>query len=264
MPTISDEERILLFLESFHFLSKKSFWPKLRQNGRVDLLSTMQFTVDETGTVYFRALPLSDEQESLAAAYFRKYISGGDQVYLGSVLEAVCNLGLTGSHIPEARSQFSQVTDRKWPFRVKDGNSVGAIIANVPIVWGSDKNLRLAECDEFYVSLKDVTEVTFNEGMLHAFAPGRNEEVRAVVRTISEPLRKAMSNIALAATVYITMILHGELMDARPEWSCDYDACPEKQILERFAAHQGQRESVELNSFGVPRADGPKHNEGPH
>lgn len=257
MSKFGDEELITLFQDSFHFVSRKTFWPKLRVATRADRLSQGEFRITEDGGVGFRSLPLPDDQEAHAATFFRKFISGDrSEPYLAEVLGAAERLGVVGEHLDEARDQFAQLIDAKWKFRVEDGKAVGMYLDDgTPVVWGPDKNVRLAECRVVGLSLQDFTQVTFNEGMLHAFVPGRNEEVRAVVRTVSEPLRQALSNVALAGTIYATIILH-DVLGKRRLWRCTPDVCPEKKILDAFAAqyaHRCSTQEIPTDSFGLPR-----------
>lgn len=253
---ISGEELIHLFQDSFHQVSQKTFWPQLRGTLRVDKFKNAEVRVDDRGAVVFRARPLGDDQEVHAATFFRKYISGGDPVYLADVLAAGKMLGVTDGHLDEAQGIFDQLTDKKWKFRVKDGKAIGMFLADgTPVIWGPDKSLRLSECEEVCLSLQDFTEVTFNEEMFHAFVPGRNEEVRAVVRTVSEPFRKYMSNLALAGTLYAAIILHDEF-GKRREWLCD-ESCQERKILDAFSSKQSELGLVPrtgpTDSFGLLR-----------
>lgn len=253
---ISGEDLIHLFQDSFHRVSQKTFWPQLRGTLRVDKFKNAEIMVDDRGAVAFRARPLGDDQEVHAATFFRKYISGGDEVYLAAVLEAGTMLGITDGHLDEAQRIFDQLTDKKWKFRVKDGKAVGMFLTDgTPVGWGPDKCVRLSECEEFRLSLQNFTEVTFNEEMFHPFVPGRREEVRAVVRTVSEPLRKYMSNLALAGTLYAAIILHDEF-GKRREWLCG-ESCQERKILEAFSSKQSELglapETGPTDSFGLPR-----------
>ncbi len=249
------EECITLFRDSFHVVSQKTFWPKLRGATRIDNFGNAELQVDENGKVGFRSSPLSDDQEAHAATFFRKYISGGDPVYLEKVLEAAAILGIKTDPIVAANETFQQLIAPKWNFRVKDGVAVGMFIEGIPVGWGPDKNLRLLDCEEVAVSFQDFTEVTFNEGMFHAFVPGRNESKRAMVRTVSAPLQKAMSNVALAGTLYASIVLHAEFAKRRA-WLCTAESCQEMQILESFVPKKTTTDptkAVEIDSFGLPR-----------
>ncbi|GAB3261340.1 hypothetical protein [Arthrobacter pigmenti] len=228
----SDEDVISLFQDSFHVVSKKAFWSQLRAAVRVDKFQQAEFKVEEHGEVGFRGRPLADDQEANAATFFRKYISGSEPVYLADVLAAGKMLGTT-DQLDEASAIFEQLIDKKWRFRVKDGKAVGLFLSDgTPVVWGQDKSLRLRECEEVGLSLQDFMEVTFNEEMFHAFVTNRNEEVRAVVRTVGEPLRKYLSNVGLAGTLYAAIILHAEF-GKRSAWLCD-ESCQE------FAAERSE------------------------
>lgn len=197
----------------------------------------MEFRVNGDGGVDFRSLPLPDDQEAHAATFFRKFISGDSkEPYLAEVLSAAERLGFAGGHLEEAADQFAQLIAPKWRFRVKDGRAVGMYLDDGTAVgWGPGERLRLADCEEVSLSLQDFTQVTFNEGMFHAFVPGKNEKVRAVVRSVSDPLRQAMSNVALAGTIYVAVILH-DAFRKRQAWRCAPNSCAEARILDALAA----------------------------
>lgn len=255
MSKLDAEECITLFRNSFHVVSQKTFWPKLRGATRIDNFGNAELKVDVNGKVDFRSPPLGDDQEAHAATFFRKYISGGDPVYLEKVLDAAESLGIETDHIGAANEIFQQLIAPKWKFRVKDGAAVGMFVEGIPVGWGPDKNLRLADCEEVGLSFQDFTEVTFNEGMFHAFVPGRNETTRAIVRTVSAPLQKAMSNVALAGTLYASIVLHAEI-GKRRAWLCTEESCQEMQILESFGPKETKidpTKAVATDSFGLPR-----------
>ncbi|MGP5015721.1 hypothetical protein ACTXJX_18170 [Glutamicibacter ardleyensis] len=243
MPSIAQAQLLVKsFQHSFHELSQKDFWPSLRKDTQYNRLSQLTFNLDKLGNVGLETVPLSDVNESLAAAYARKFISGGDTVYLKNILEACEGLLIRGAEFDEARSIFEQLIEPKWRFRVHEGKAIGMFLdENTPVWWGPGENLRLEECAEVLVSLKDITEVTFNEGMLHAFEPKRNEELRAVIRTVYPPLRKAMSNVALAGTIYVVIVIHQQIAK-RPESPCSANFCMEKRILDAFAAPHGSEQ----------------------
>src|SRR5690625_7279467 len=81
-------------------------------------------------------------------------------------------------------------------------------IDGTPVSWEAALEVPLAQCSEEKLSLKDFTEVLFNEGLLHPFVPGRNEKVRSRVRTVTASFRCAMQHVALAGTIYSTLLLH--------------------------------------------------------
>lgn len=254
--TFSDEDLIRIFLDSFHIVSQKTFWRQLRAATRIDKFWQAEFKIDKQEKVEFKAHPLSDDQEAHAATFFRKYISGGDPVYLADVLAAGKRLGLAGEEIDEAVVIFEQLVDKKWRFRVKDGKAVGMLLVDgTPVTWDPEKNPFLRDCEEVGLSFQDFTEVTFNEEMFHAFVPRRNEKVRAVVRSVSEPFRKYLSNVGLAGTLYAAMLLHAEF-GKRRAWFCE-ESCQEKQILDEFAYKRSKRglstEKDPTDSFGLRR-----------
>lgn len=241
MPSTTQAEKLITtFQDSFHHLSQLDFWPELRKAAQFSRLSPVTFKLDQLGGVGLETVPLSDAHASLAATYARKFISGGDTVYLKNVLEACELVSMTGVELDEANDIFDQLIEPKWGFRVMEGQAVGMFIHGTrPVVWGADEGLRLEACPEVKLSLQNITEVTFNEGMFHAYEPRKNEDRRAVVRTVFSPLRKAMSNVAIAGTLYVAIILHRQFAQ-RPGSQCSANFCMEKRILDSFAANRSQ------------------------
>ncbi|MGP5287693.1 hypothetical protein [Glutamicibacter arilaitensis] len=232
--TVNDANKTLdLFMDSFHMICGKDFWRSLRGSTQINMHSDVQLTLDTDGVVRMPKAPLSDADESIAAAYFRKFISGGDAVYLGKVLDAMSKLDIDTSHTREAKKTFDQLSEERWPLFVKDDVSIGTKIGIAFVRWDPVGREDPASCEKLWVSNQDVSEVTFNEGMFHAFIPGRNERKRAAIRTMSNSLRKVLSNVALAGTVYASIAIHYELR-SHTRWQCNPANCVEEEILRSF------------------------------
>lgn len=230
---IADIDLIELFMDSFHLIVERDFWERLRKTTKLERWSGMEIRVNEDRSVEIKDIPLADDIVDIAAARFRKFISGGDEVYLGHVLDAADRLGYQSEWSSEARVIYDQLIARKWPFRVHRDRAVGMYLDGTPITWEPNLEVPLYECSEESLSLKDFAEVLFNEGLLHPFVPGRNEKVRSKARTVTPSLRSAMQHVALAGTIYATLLLHNAFAEKGPT-PCTPANCKERRILRTY------------------------------
>src|SRR5690625_2092462 len=243
---IADNDLIELFMDSFHHIVERNFWEKLRKTTNLNRWSDIQIRINEDGTVEIQNIPVADDIVDLAAARFRKFISGGDEVYLGHVLAAAERLEDQSEWIMEARHIYNQLVDRKWPFRVHNDRAVGMYVDGMPVSWEPTLDVPLSQCSEEMLSLKDFTEVLFNEGLLHPFVPGRNEQVRSRARTVTASFRSAMQHVALAGTIYATLLLHNAF-EKRGSTPCTTANCKEQRILQIYREQYEQRQAENKN-----------------
>jgi|SRR5690625_1878695 len=240
---MSDADRIELFMDSFHQNAKRDFWERLRRSTNPRRWSDMQLRIHEDDSVELKNVPLSDDDVDLAVARFRKFLTVSEPVFLGDVLDAADRLGCQSETVEEARHYYDQLIDQKWKFRVHNERSVGIYIEGTPITWEQDLEIPLYECPEESLSLKDFAEVLFNEEVLHAFVPDRNEEVRSRVRTVTKSLRSSMQNVALAGTIYTTLLLHSAFAKhgSKP---CTADNCKEQRILQAYREQYENQQAI--------------------
>lgn len=247
VKNITDIDLIEFFMDSFHHIVERDFWEKLRRTTNLDRWSDIQIRINEDGSVEIQNIRIADDIVDLAAARFRKFISGGDEVYLGHVLAAAERLDDQSEWVMEARHIYDQLIDRKWTFRVHDERAVGMYIEGTPVSWEPTLEVPLSQCPEEMLSLKDFTEVLFNEGLLHPFVPGRNEKVRSRARTVTASLRSAMQHVALAGTIYATLLLHNTFAK-RGSTPCTTANCKEQRILQIYREQYEQRQAENKES----------------
>ncbi|WP_157063225.1 hypothetical protein [Luteipulveratus mongoliensis] len=233
----SDADRIMLFRSAFHDMAGRSFWPDIREHGRVDRLATVSFrVVKATGMVEVTQSAITDRDADLLASHIRKFTSSQDPAYVLGVLRSAVRLGATGTGLREAESQWEQISAKRFPFLVADGASVGMRIPGLAqTIWWPGVGARpLAGLGSEDVSPLDCADVYFNEGLFHTFEQDRREDVRAVVRSIPPALRDNLARMALGVTIYCVTILHHVTTELSDDRTCG-DECPEMQILKRLS-----------------------------
>lgn len=233
------EERIQEFLDAFHHTSNLAEWPHMR----VDKIVQVHFRVRyATGVLQQKQSPLTYRDAMFTGSLFRKYLSPKEPVYLPDVVRALREVGVQGATVDEAESQFDQTVEDRFEF-ITDrdaGESVGLIMDELKnhglsssVRWEASTNLTDPRWSRIFVSTRDATEVFFNEGALHAFAPKRNEAARRVIRSAPAVFQTFLAHVAVAATVYASALVHMALNDSgHQRWKCSGAFCQERKILD--------------------------------
>lgn len=238
-PAYSHEERVQLFMDSFHFFANLEDWPWARKLMRPDEISEATFKInDKTGLVQLKRSPLKYRDASYIGSHFRKFISKLEPTYLPQVVESVRAIGITGHTVDEVDSQARQTITPRFEFIVdpESNDSVGMRLAELPgpVRWRPETDIDSPYWKRIHLSTRDATEVFFNEGGLHPFEPIRREEARAPIRSAPEVYQTFLAHIAIASTVYAVGSLHMALNDSGdPRWKCA-SFCQERVILERL------------------------------
>ncbi|GEM_PF-4023562 len=224
---------IRLFMESFHAQSEATTWPQLRELGRVDRYRDVELTeVFETNRMYVRASSMSPILVKAAAPVLRKFLDGKNEPTIDVIVNSVETLKLPVD-LDEVKSLWGQLTDRRLEFVLgPNGESIGMEYGSKISFWGKDVEAPpRGQRDRGKVSLLDFVDVYWNERELHALQPGRNEETRAIVRTIPDGLQDVFRDMTISATLYAIIILHYQLRMASPEAKklCGAD-CQEERI----------------------------------
>lgn len=230
----SDAERVTLFRSAFHDMAGRSFWPEMRMNGRVDRIANISFKVDhKTNQVAVSRSPITDKDADLLASHIRKFTSPSDPAHIPDVLESAIRLGATGGVPDEVQSQWSQSSERKFPFLIdNEGRSIGMRIDGLAqtIWWHGVESRPLSGLKTEDVSALDFADVYFNENLFHTYERGRREGIRAIVREVPQALRDNIARMAMGATLYSAVLLHYATAELRAEWACAQE-CQEMGII---------------------------------
>lgn len=231
----TDEQRLTKFQETFHTMASEDYWPDLRRHGRVDRVAEITFHVDHvTGQCQVQASTMTDAELAFAGPPTRKFTSAQEPVFIPNVLDSARALELDAAPFDEAQSQWKQVTERRFPFLISEGRSVGMKFAHLPGKTCWWEPTPLGDCTGEDLALVEFAEVYYNEQLLHAFEQKRNEDRRAMARTVPKALARPLCKMAVAATLYSATLIHAGIA-ASPERQCPPD-CPEQAILRRLAA----------------------------
>lgn len=231
---LADGDRLLLFQRSFHFLAERDYWASLRAKLRPDACSTLTSKFDrEYGRVSMQQSPISELDADLVSGHMRKFMSGGDDVYLPETLAAARRLGAFGSRMDEADRVWDQIESPLFPILVRGGDSVGTPGWNggPSFMWDRDERNNKSGTTEDTLSMRECAEVSWYEGYLHPAQPRRNEDRRRLVRTTPTVLTDALTRAALASGLYAAMVLHYEIHSLSGHLACG-KGCPELAELQ--------------------------------
>ena len=214
-------------------MSQKSYWPTLRDQGRVDKAASVDFELDtQTGLISIAQSPMSPMAVDLAGAYMRKLISGTDLVSFDNLLSAIkATFGKSSGHTA-ARELWTEATNKKFKF-LTDNDEVTTIELDFPEEWKSSRRDNGAR-EKAELTIRDFTAVYFYEGFLHDKDDSRREPKRALIRSIPPVYQERMSHLAISAGLYVATIAHDIISTARPDL-CP-DPCQEKLILSSHRA----------------------------
>lgn len=231
---LTDEERLAVFMQSFHAMSQKRYWPQLRAQGRVDLIGKAEFKIDrESGTVTMRQSPLDPLAVDLAGAYMRKLLTGTDLVSFGNLLNILKRTFGDDNYLKEARAIWRQTEERRFEF-LATGNRITTMKLDFPPEWAEGRGRDEGERREVALSIADFATPYFYTGFLHDYDPSRDNETRKLARSVPPVLLEYFVHLAVAASLYISVIAHHAISIRRPDL-CP-DDCREAALMARNAS----------------------------
>lgn len=241
-------ETITMFMDAFHMMSSRSYWPRLIQlAARLDELGSFDVTIDnETGRVKIAPVEVSEEDETLAAAHVRQFIANNDPVRLDKVSAAAKDLGLRSQFIDDAIDQWKQQRDDRLPFRTVNGEAVGVVLADQYVTW-EESRPSLVDTSEITVSLYKFADTAFHEGLFHPFEPGAKgegvEAYRKVVRTVPDGYRRRFVCATLASAIFAAIMLHDQIDRLSKNCVCG-DGCYEHRRMDlQWAKHEAENKN---------------------
>ena len=243
-------ETITMFMDAFHMMSSRSYWPRLIQlASRLDELGSFDVTIDnETGRVQIASVSVSDEDETLAAAHVRQFIANNDPVRLDKVSAAVKDQGLQSKFIDDAIDQWKQQRANRLPFRTIAGEAVGLVMDDKYITWDNPGPAR-ASTSELKVSLFKFVDTMFHEGLFHPFELGAKgadiEEYRKVVRTVPDAYRRRFVWATLASSIFATTMLHDQIDRLSNTWACGDDCGEHRRMDLQWAEYNARTDAPE-------------------
>lgn len=228
-PRVSDDERLEMFMESFHVLTQKPYWPELRELGNVSNYGRVRLRqLPGSAQLYMQQSQMDPMRADLAGAYMRKYITGADEISIDKVLAAAeRSFGLVDG-LAEAKLQWEQVASKPFNFLVEDGQVVRHVI-DLPEGLTRVEEPPGENLEPVSLTIRDFSEVFFYDGFLHAQDYRKDSGNRPLVRSIPGILQTIMSHAAISASLYASLILHHLISEASPSW-CPSD-CRETPIL---------------------------------
>lgn len=249
-PKLTDEQKLDVFMRSFHAMSQKQYWPLIRAQGRVDLVGKAEMKLDtKSGQVFMHKSPLDPMATDLAGAYMRKLIAGTDLVSFGNLLNILKRTFGASVHYDEARHIWTQAEERKLEF-LADGDRITTMKFNFPEDWTRGAPRDEGERREVRLSIADFATPYFYTGFLHDLDEGKDTPSRKLTRSVPKAYLERMAHLAIAASLYVSMIAHHIIGTGRPEL-CPED-CQEASIMERNLAAMDAAAEPE----GVRSSDG--------
>lgn len=227
----TDDERLEMFMDSFHALSQTSFWPEIRKLGRVDIFGKIEFTQPHgSAEAFVRQSRMDPMQAQLAGAYVRKYLTGADPISIDKVFASV-EKGRVGpsEHLAEVRFQWEQVASKPFKFIAENGEVV-VFVVEFPEDWTRVKSGIDGNRYPVTLTLRDFSTVFFYDGFLHAKDHRKDEGNRPLVRSIPQVLQTLMSHMAISGSLYAATILHWLISEAESSW-CPR-GCQERAIMQ--------------------------------
>lgn len=238
----STQEVFAAFMQGVHLQMNKYYWLDQRELGRVDKIAQMEIEINsefDPPRVSFSDYTLDERELDAVAPYLRKFVFGNETTSFKKLIPALEEEYPDHPHLPELKHQWNQISARVWSFFVSGGSTIGIthILTGDSLLWEKPQG----EIETFSISMLDTLEVYWYEGRLHAFEPGRNEEMRSYIRSIEPRLLQQFQHIPLAATIYMLSIAHLILTE---NWSgaenyCD-DRCFEKKRIHQIIEENQQ------------------------
>ena len=230
---LTDEEKLVIFMRSFHVMSQKEYWPALRDQSRVNVAGKVEVRVNpETGQVAMQRSPLDPMPTDLAGAYMRKLITGTDLVTFGSLINAARRKFGQNDHLDEAKSIWSQTEERTFDF-LADGDKITTIKMEIPEGLRRTVRKDTGAREEVSLSIRDFTQVYFYDGFLHDQDDDKDSTLRRRIRSMAPVYQERMSHLAIAAGLYVALIAHAVIRTHRPDL-CP-TPCAEGRILDAIA-----------------------------
>lgn len=214
----SPQELFKGFMLHAHMLMNKEYWLEQRVLGRVDLVGDIQLEIDshdDPPKVSISGYTLDERKMDEVSSYLRKFVFGNEITNLGGLISALEKEYPAHPHLTELKNQWNQISERRLSVLVSNQRAVGipSILDGEPLLWGTPTG----DTDTLKISLLDTLEVFWYEGRLHAFEPGKNEEIRSCIRTIEPNLLRQLQHMTLAATIYMLSIAHMILVQSWPD-----------------------------------------------
>lgn len=218
---LTDSEKLVIFMRSFHAMSQKSYWPQLRAQARVDLAGKTVIEVNhDTGRVRMKESPLDPLATDLAGAYMRKLITGTEMVTFGNLLKILEREFGRDAHLNEARHVWRQAEDPQFNF-LADGDRITSMKIDFPRSWTEGRPRDEGERREVKLSIADFAKPYFYTGFLHDYDEEADTPKRRLARSVPPVLREFLAQLAIAASLYISIIAHHIVSTNIP------DLCPE-------------------------------------
>lgn len=233
-PKLTDEQKLEVFMRSFHAMSQKQYWPTIRAQGRVDLAGKVEMKFDpRSGQVSMEMSPLDPMATDLAGAYMRKLIAGTDLVSFGNLLNILKRSFGESIHYDEARHIWTQAENKKFTF-LADGDRITTIKLDFPEEWTKGAFRDEGERREVQLSIADFATPYFYTGFLHDLDEGKDTPQRRLARSVPQTYLERMAHLAIAASLYVATIAHHIIGTGR-SGLCPED-CQEASIMERNLA----------------------------
>lgn len=233
-PKLTDEQKLDVFMRSFHAMSQKQYWPTIRAQGRVDLAGKVDMELDRrSGQVFMQRSALDPMATDLAGAYMRKLIAGTDLVSFGNLLNILKREFGASVHYDEARHIWTQAEEKRFQF-LADGDRITTMKFDFPEDWTKGAPRDEGERREVRLSIADFATPYFYTGFLHDLDEGKDTPLRKLTRSVPQAYLERMAHLAIAASLYVAMIAHHIIGTGRPEL-CPED-CQEARIMERNLA----------------------------
>lgn len=231
---LTDDEKLEVFMRSFHAMSQKPYWQQMRAQARVDLIGKVQIKLNpDTGELFIENSPLDPMAIDLAGAYMRKLIAGTDLVSFGNLLNILKRKFPRDMHYDEARHIWTQAEQRRFEF-LANGDRITTMKLDFPKEWTKGQPRDEGERREVKLSIADFATPYFYTGFLHDLDEDKDTGLRKLTRSLHPAMLERMAHIAIAASLYVAMIAHHIIATGRPDL-CN-ERCEEAAIMARNIA----------------------------
>lgn len=237
----TDEERLSLFMDSAHNIIGKDYWEtKIRPLGDVRKYDEYEMQIIfATGLVKGRRTQMEQSEIDFAALHMRRFLTESETLHTEKVLKSIDTLGIAGPSwwLQEVKSSWRQMNDKKFPFHVYDGVTVGMRPAPGERLVRWDKNgPSESEMQIERISLIDVCDAYFNTELFHDDEPWKRvkkQEIRKIAKSIPLVLAENLRAVAISSTVLNFVMLH-RIVRGDVRFKCGA-SCTENKILKRIS-----------------------------
>lgn len=231
--TFKDEEVLPAFMDSFHVMCNKPYWPKLREQGNYPKISKVTVTQDK-GNLHLSDHSLDPAYLDLAAAFMRKWIVGADGMTFERIRDQIPTENVNPNVIGSMPEHWAKAMDKTYEFSMYEDRTVGVKLVddhgNARLLTWPGPETKLTH--SVGLKLRDFADVYFYHGYLHDKEKRGPKSPRTIVSTTPLWMQDRLAQVVASGALAYSMMLHHAAAIAKPEL-CP-PRCPEIAELEKI------------------------------